>query len=360
MRKIACIFLLLTLLVFPNCTEEKNEIGRENNSTILPLGNVLDELLRLRDESVFGSREGMYPVESREILEDALNDLSSVILRVHAGETVSQQEMDAAIARSEASMEAFKATVRVEDLPVPAELYVDGIGGGGYIDFGFVPEYSKFGEPGDQQFTVELWFKLTELTGFGVIVSTFYEASARYGWMINYWNGHMRMAYAMNTYEPLIEPAAGFNRLNEWVHVAAVYNDNGVDGEMDGGQPVFAKFYINGNLASRHTKPAGKHYRENELSNVPMIGFAGYTSDLNRFRPMSGYMKDFHIWNSAKSEVEIRQIMHQEVEVTGSEEDLVCGWSFDVAPKDNSQIKDLTGQYNASLHGEFEWIEVEQ
>lgn len=358
MKRIINILLLISLLGFSYCTEEKNEVIRENNETILPLGEALQKVKQVKDNSVYGGKIGMYPSESKAILEEAMTKISAVILKLHSGESVSQSEIEASISASEASIAAFKATVRTEDLAIPAELYVDGIDGQGYIDFGVNSDFSKFGDPNNQQFTVELWFKQTKETGFGVIISTFFETSERYGWMINHWNGNMRMAYSMNTREPLIEPAGSFSRLNEWVHISAVYNDKGVDGEMDGENPVFAKFYINGKLVARNTKPAGKYYRPNELSNAPMIGFAGLTDQLTHFRRMSGFMKDVHIWKTAKSEDEIVNIMNKETEVTGTEEDLVCGWSFDSAPKDNSQIKDLTGKYSASLHGKYEWIEI--
>ena len=360
MKNIIHILLLLSLLTFfPGCEEEKNDITRENNTAILPLGDLLDELRNLRDISVYGSREGMFPAESREILNEAMSDLAAVILRIHDGDNVSQQEIEAAIAAANASMTAFNATIRSEDLPVPAELFVDGIDGNGYINFGVNADYSIFGDPNNQQFTVELWFKQTKQTGFGVILSTFYEDNtSRYGWMINHWNNNMRMAYSMNTKEPLIEPAGGYNTLNEWVHLAAVYNDNGVDGEMDGENPVFAKYYINGQEVSRKTKPVGKYYAGNGLSNFPMVGFAALTSTGQPFRQISGYMKDVHIWRSAKSGEEITQLMTREVEVTGSEDDLVCGWSFDVEPRDSSKIPDLTRKYFASLHGEYEWREI--
>lgn len=361
MKNIINLLLILSILTFfQGCDEEKNEMIRENNTTILPLGDILDELRDMRDESVYGSREGMYPAESREILNNAMNDVAVVILRIHSGESVSQHEIEAAIAAARVSMTIFTATIRTEDLPVPAELYVDGIDGQGYIDFGVNADYSIFGDNNNQQFTIELWFKQTKETGFGVILSTFYEDNtSRYGWMINHWNNNMRMAYSMNTREPLIEPSGSYNTLNEWVHLAAVYDDNGVDGEMDGENPVFAKYYINGQEVSRKTKPAGKYYAGNGLSNFPMIGFAALTTDGQLFRRISGYMKDVHIWSTAKSGEEIFKIINREVEVTGSEDDLICGWSFDVEPRDSSNIPDLTKKYFATLYGEYEWRTIE-
>lgn len=360
MKRVIYILFAISLLgAFQGCTEEKNDIARENNTLILPLGDALDALKKERDNSVYGGKKGMFPSESREILNNAMSELADVILRIHNGESVTQSEIDTAISASQVAVQSFRATVRTEDVPVPAELFVDGIDGGGYIDFGVQSDYSIFGDPNNQEFTIELWFKQTKATGFGVILSTFYEGSERYGWMINHWNNRMRMAYSMNTREPLIEPGAAYNTLNQWVHLAAVYNDNGVDGDMDNGRPVFAKFYINGVMVSQMTKPDGKFYAGNGLSNFPMIGFAALSSDLQPIRRISGYMKHMHIWKTAKSESELHTLMNGEVAVTGMEPDLVCGWSFDAAPIDNSKIRDLTGKFSASLHGKFEWIETD-
>lgn len=62
-------------------------------------------------------------------------------------------------------MEDFKATVIIEYVSVAAELYVDGQNDG-YIDFGASENYSKFGNTGEQVFTVELWVKLKYTSRF--------------------------------------------------------------------------------------------------------------------------------------------------------------------------------------------------
>ena len=67
------------------------------------------------------------------------------------------------------AMEDFKATVIIEYVSVAAELYVDGQNDG-YIDFGASENYSKFGNTGEQVFTVELWVKLKYTSGFGTVV----------------------------------------------------------------------------------------------------------------------------------------------------------------------------------------------
>ena len=60
----------------------------------------------------------------------------------------------------------------------------------------------------------------------------------------------MRMTYGMG-FNDLMEPAFGFATVNEWVHLAVVTDETGVDGEMNGGRPVMTKMYMNGELKLR-------------------------------------------------------------------------------------------------------------
>lgn len=357
-----CIWMVFfTVVSLSACSEEKNGDIRVENTEIRSIGKVMAELRQIRDTAVYGKFKGMYPEESKDILNKAIKQLADLILSLHQGEVVPTETKDNSIANAYEAMKTFKATVRTEDEKAPAaELFVDGIDGNGYINFGVQPAYSSFGEADNQQFTVELWFKQAKPTNFGCILSTFYENSEnRFGWMMNTWNGHLRMSYSL-TSRGLIEPAKAYKVLNKWIHLAAVYNDKGVDGEMENGKPVFLKFYLNGEEVSRMVKPDGRSYVSNPLDNCPMIGFAGVTSDGKLFRRLSGYMKDIHIWNKTKTPTEIADIMNKKITVSGSEPDLVCGWSFDAEPRDSKKIIDLTNRYYASVEGSYEWREIKE
>ena len=54
---------------------------------------------------------------------------------------------------------------------------------------------------------------------------------------------------------------------------------------------------------------------------------------------LSGYIKHFHLWKSAKSQGEIKKLMNEEIRVTGQEDDLVCGWEFDATVEDDTNIR---------------------
>ena len=332
------------------------------------IGKKIKVLTDLQAESQFGLREGMYPETSRAILEDAiakLKDFLQTIKEAGVAEARIPEETARLLKESDEKIAEFKATVRTEDLLVPAELEVSGKNGG-YIDFGAHPEYSTFGEVGKQAFTVEFWVKLKDVEGFFYLISTFTDTNnhERKGWCVNSYNyggNNMRMTYGMG-FNDLMEPAFGFATVNEWVHLAVVTDETGVDGEMNGGRPVMTKMYMNGELKLSTTshQDASKPYASND-SNVPMVAFGGMSATGNRIgdKGANGSMKHLHIWRTAKTQDEIRRLMEHPENVTGEEDDLVCGWTFAEMALDDQEIKDLTGKYTAKLVGDYRWIELE-
>ena len=334
------------------------------------IGKKIKELTDLQASATFGLREGMYPETSRVILENAIVDLK-VFLQTLKEKTIAEAQIPEATEKllksSDAKIAEFKATVRTEDLLVPAELQVNGKNGG-YIDFGAHPEYSTFGERGKQAFTVEFWVKLKDVEGFFFLISTFTDDESndheRKGWCVNSYNyggNNMRMTYGMG-FNDLMEPAFGFSTVEEWVHLAIVTNEEGVDGDRSGDRPIMTKMYLNGELklsTTSHQDVSKPYYSNN--SNVPMVAFGGMTASGNRIgdKGANGSMKHLHIWNTPKSQEEIRQLMDHPDNVKGTENDLVCGWTFSKMALDDQNIKDLTGKYTAKLVGDYKWIELE-
>ena len=123
----------------------------------------------------------------------------------------------------------------------------------------------------------------------------------------NYGGNNMRMTYGMG-FNDLMEPAFGFATVNEWVHLAVVTDETGVDGEMNGGRPVMTKMYMNGELKLSTTshQDASKPYASND-SNVPMVAFGGMSATGNRIgdKGANGSMKHLHIWRAAKTQDEM-------------------------------------------------------
>lgn len=243
-----------------------------------------------------------------------------------------------------------------------AELLVNGKNGG-YIDFGVHPKFSNFGVDGAQQFTVEFWTKITDMSGFVFLLSTLSETNdgegnlSRSGWNINVHSGNLRPTFILGGVE-LLEPSHPFSTLNQWVHMALVTNEAGVDGENDGaGNPIITKMYVNGVEVLRSINIHPGKTLTPAAANIPLYAFIGASADgtPQTDKGMNGYMKHMHIWNTAKSAADINAIKDNPSSVTGSEVDLVCGWAFDTTVADNNNIIDITGQYSAKVVGDFTW-----
>lgn len=370
--KSAVVFALTIMtLSLVSCKDDdstNNNAGAVVDNTpmfIERFSTLLNRLVSLRENSVFGEKSGEYPASSKTILDGQISYLEEVIAKLTDGtKRLRDSEADRIIKNATQNERAFTATKRTEDfIALPAELFVNGRSGG-YIDFGAHPEYSSFGESGKQKFTIDFWVRLKDIDGFIFLLSTFTDdpdTTPKFkGWAINSWFQNMRISYGMGNAD-IMEPAYGFNFVDEWVHLAFVTDETGVDGEMSAGRPTMVKIYLNGELkyssASHHAE--GKNYSP-QTSNIPMIAFGVLFADGNRQedKGCSGNMKHLHIWKSAKSQAEIGNIMSNPENVTGQESDLVCGWSFDKTVADNNDIKDLTGKYSAKLMGAYSWEEI--
>lgn len=369
---VAIVFMMLQMLAFTSCSDDDDNSGwpTETDKTeifIERFSTLVTNLTALRDGATYGELKDNYPVSSKAILDDEIVYLEETIAKLKEGnKKLADSEADRIIREANQIEKNFRATRRTEDfLPVVAELLVNGKNGG-YIDFGVHPEYSAFGEQGQQAFTVEFWVKLTDvdeyLNSFVFLLSTFTDDDTkdheRKGWAVNSHFGRLRMTYGIS-YSDLFEPGFSFSTLNQWVHVAVVTNENGVDGEIRDGIPVMTKIYVNGQLMlSERGRDDRLPYTSNDKE-VAMVAFTGLSATANRIEEKStnGCMRHLHIWKSAKTQAEIQHLMDTPESVTGSESDLVCGWTLNKTVSDNNNIKDLTGKFSARLIGDFQWVE---
>lgn len=340
--------------------EDKTEIFVER------LSGVVGEMTSLRDGATYGEKKGDYPESSKGMLDDELSYLNETISKMEDGtKKLTESEMDRIINEANQISQKFKATQRAEDFQaIPSELQVNGKNGG-YIDFGVHPEYSNFGESGKQAFTVDFWIKLTDtdqfLNSFVYILSTFTDDAdkdhERKGWAVNSHFGRMRMTYGIS-YSDLFEPGYDFSTLNQWVHIAMVTDENGVDGEIVENIPVMVKMYLNGELVlSEKGRDDRLPYTPND-KDISMTAFGALTATGGWMgdKATNGCMKHLHIWNSAKNQQQVQDIMNSPEKISGTEADLVCGWTLDKTVVDNNKIMDITGKYPAKLTGDFQWI----
>ncbi|WP_345232577.1 DUF4972 domain-containing protein [Olivibacter ginsenosidimutans] len=361
--------VLVCLLLFFGACSKKDSPTIKIYEYREQIGKKMKEIDDLKSNAVFGVKKGMYPEESRSLLEAAYADLRDLLQQIKEQTITNEQVMSETnhhLQHADEQMEAFKASVRLENLATPAELEINGKNGG-YIDFGAHTEYASFGALGHQTFTVEFWVKLKDVEGFFFLVSTFIDDETndheRKGWAVNSYNyggNHLRMTYGMG-FNDLMEPAIPFNTVNEWVHIAIVTNEDGVDDESVDGRPVMTKIYLNGELRLKTIshQSAEKPYNANDRA-IPMVAFAGLDIAGNRISDKggNGSIKHFHLWKSAKTANQLRSIMNQPSQIVGTESDLICGWPFDNIVEDDSQILDLTGKYTAKLIGDYRWLEL--
>ena len=369
---VVIVFMMLQMLAFTSCSDDDDNSGwpTETDKTeifIERFSILVTNLTALRDGATYGELKDNYPVSSKAMLDDEIVYLEETIAKLKEGnKKLADSEADRIIREANQIEKNFRATRRTEDfLPISAELLVNGKNGG-YIDFGVHPEYSAFGEQGQQAFTVEFWVKLTDvdeyLNSFVFLLSTFTDDDTkdheRKGWAVNSHFGRLRMTYGIG-YSCLFEPGFSFSTLNQWVHVAVVTNENGVDGEIRDGIPVMTKIYVNGQLMlSERGRDDRLPYTSNDKE-VAMVAFTGLSATANRIgeKSTNGCMRHLHIWKSAKTQAEIQHLMDTPESVTGSESDLVCGWTLNKTVSDNNNIKDLTGKFSARLIGDFQWVE---
>ena len=164
---VVIVFMMLQMLAFTSCSDDDDNSGwpTETDKTeifIERFSTLVTNLTALRDGATYGELKGNYPVSSKAMLDDEIVYLEETIAKLKEGnKKLADSEADRIIREANQIEKNFRATRRTEDfLPVAAELLVNGKNGG-YIDFGVHPEYSSFGEQGQQAFTVEFWVKLT-------------------------------------------------------------------------------------------------------------------------------------------------------------------------------------------------------
>ena len=366
---------MVVSLSFSACSDDDKNSSEQDmiNTYVTKFQEQISEMAALRDDSPYGLQQGMYPEESKDILNSAIKKLEQVIENLSNGSYVepAKSKFEQLLAETKRAIANFKESIRTTDYVDPNEdyeLYVNGHQGG-YIDFGVSPNFSRFGSEGQQTFTIELWMKVKSQEGFGSVISTFVEKGDdndpnhyRKGWCVNLFDQKsLRMTYASDNWN-LMEPGLEFNTLNEWVHFAAVMNEKGFNGETNGsGSPIICKIYLNGELKTTRAKSdmAG-NYTSNTLENTAMVAFGQMdpVSGIKGDRNVEGYIKHFHIWKSAKSESDIKKLAQYQLLVTGDESDLVCGWPFNRLPDDFNNVEDLTGRYFASLKGNFQWVNL--
>ncbi len=372
------IVLMALSLSFTSCKDDDNTSTDPSLTTdpaIDKLEALISEITDLDKSSTYGLRTDMYPEESKTILTNAISNANRYILLIkYSNPAPTQSEKDNFVTNVQAAIPNFESTIRTEDAPTKdAYLYVNG-NKGGYIDFGYSPDYVTFGDQGNQSFTVEFWVKITGYyTVAGqdnsMMLNTYVDDkdnsnnNSKSGWNMYSRNNNgtriVRLGTGYidtnsNNKNGLWESAFNYSGLDEWMHYAIVYSDKGLDG--DAGKR--SKLYKNG-VYTGSGFGIGETYRvynsvDADLFNVPMTAFVRKKRDGSSTEAMDGYIRKIRIWKTAKDASYIQASKEGTATLDPQDPNLVCGWDFEKASYDN-EILDITGRHTAKLVGEYKW-----
>ena len=344
MKKILYLLSLVFILLY--ACKENNTNERELTYDIL--FELRSEIVSRLDEAVVGDTDGCYSQASVDELRAALDELNIGISKARAGYYILQFEVDNYVLMAQKAIKLFDDS-KIKNLApgTPAELFVNGVDHRGYIDFGSSPDYC-----GGPMFTVETWTKndpgFIEFV-FGSFLSTFQPIPYK-GWSLHYWgidNSLIRFCIGTdNANVDLTLPivyASSPSTYGQWFHLAAVFDSNQ--------KTMF--LYINGELKS--STAVNDNMVVNSSDDTRMWAFV---EPRDNSRCMSGYIKKFRVWNTAKSGIEINNLMNSDVQ--GNENGLVCAWDFMITPENDEAIPDKTGNHTAKLVGIYRWKAIEE
>lgn len=331
----------------------------------------------LNDATKWGNRKDQYPVESKVYLQNAITSLYTVVENVLSGviTNMTQALYDDAMAAAAAALQKVEDTKLKED-NILWNLFVDG-NNGGYIDFGYSPDYVKFGDNNKQAFTIELWVNVTAYCNVpgqdnSTMLSTMTQRDYWSGWRAqDRTKGLLRtmMAHWQNEgpkdaqiWEPGYKKSDNWT-LNRWTHYAFLQRDEGLPG-FDTPTDVKCYSMVDGQRQGEIIR-VGERWRtyinDNSVKyQVRMTGFCSLDNNGNRQETFSGYIKKIRIWKTNRTEEQVRNsYLGIVTDVTKDNANLVASWDFEVrgSKPTSTEITDLTGRHVASLKGLFKWVE---
>ncbi|ANH83680.1 hypothetical protein A8C56_03530 [Niabella ginsenosidivorans] len=331
----------------------------------------------LNDAPKWGNHKGQYPVDSKEVLQNAITALYTFAENILSGSVtnVTQALYDDAIQAAEEAMQKVEDSKWQED-HIIWNLFVDG-NNGGYIDFGYSPDYVQFGNNNKQAFTVELWVNVTSYCkepgqDNSTFLSTMTQKDYWSGWRAQDRNkGLLRTMVAHwqdsgpsnpQEWEPGYKKSDNWT-LNRWTHYAFLFRDEGLPG-FDTPTDVKCYSMVDGQRQGeviRVGEPWRTYINDNSIKyQVHMTGFCSLDNNGNRQEAFSGYIKKIRIWKTNRTEDQVRSAyLGTETGVTADNPDLVAAWDFETLGNrpEGTEFKDLTGRHTATLKGAFKWVE---
>lgn len=352
MKNSYIIFLLLLMTVLFGSCKEKEKTDSELDTSCL--NEYLENIQEMRDTSQFGDIDGTYPYESGTTLDDEIVELEYALSLASADRFFLQYEIDNYCTAAQKVVDDFNNSIQLTLEPgTPAELKVFGIDQKGRIEFG---SDASFG--GGTTFTVEAYLKYDEgffESAIGDFIATFNNTADPYeGWMINFMGDNLRTTIGMGPQSARVLEFGGVypDNYGEWNHIAMVYDETLDENQL--------KMYVNGELFFKKTNDIvdGSNVLQTYQPNTQNMNMWAFQEPTDVSRCMTGYIKKFRMWNTAKSVDEINELMN--TDVTGSEADIICAWDFVEMPEDVENIPDKTGKFSAKLVGKYKWYQTEE
>lgn len=329
---------------------------KSDNDSVRPVAlecmyTHLSDMTNMLDTAKIGTSDGTFPLANAQALQVAAEELQKGISKGLAGMFVLQYEIDNYCLVAEKAMAEFRDSYQQTLSPgTPAELKIFGIDGKGRIEFGADAAYG-----GGKTFTVEAWLKYDVgffESGIGDFLSTFDGNQPNEGWMINFSGSNLRTTIGMGPQNGRVleEGRAYPDNFGQWNHIVTVWDENIAEGQL--------KMYVNGELFFSKTNDvkndAGQ--LQNYMPNTRNLNMWAFQEPTDKSRCMTGFIKNFRFWNTAKSAGEIKTLMKSEV--TGTESGLVCAWDFTLVPDNVATIQDKTGKHTAKIVGNHKWFKI--
>lgn len=352
-RQISLLFVLLICFCLIYSCDDESKTERGEISMDCLYGN-LEAMTNMLDTAKFGDSDGTFPTENGSYLQSALEDLQLGISIGLSDQFTLQYEADNYCTAAEKAIaefnNSFQQTLSAGSL---AELIVFGIDGKGRIEFGADPAFG-----GDDSFAVEAWLKYDAgffESGIGDFIATFDGSTQPHeGWMINFLGDNLRSTIGMGPQESrVLEFGSKYpENYGEWNHIVMVYDASLNEGQL--------KMYINGQVLFSKTNDIFNNSGELQSyqPNTKNFNMWAFQEPTDLGRCMTGYIKKFRFWNTAKSESEINSLMNSDV--IGNEPDLECAWDFITVPENDEAIVDKTGKHTAKIVGSYKWMPLDK
>jgi hypothetical protein len=232
------------------------------------------------------------------------------------------------IASQTSRWSAWSATKKISTLLIPPgnALAFDGVDG--EVNVGYVMDSDW------NNITLEAWAKIApdQTANYPRIIGN-YDPDGGFG--MNLWKGTRQVYFEFrdandNSWDTIMAPSSIAD--NMWHHIACTYD--GTD----------MKLYLDGELVSLRNNPGAVIKKQAIKTGI---------GNQNGNAPLNGTLDEIRIWNTARTQEELREYAHKTL--SGSESGLVSYFNLDKA--EGNTFKDGAGNHDGTMTGGVSWAE---